>query len=291
MNAVLIPMLDEISKSLIKIAIAEDLGSGDITSQATISETATSTCDVIAKDAFVLCGQQVSSLVFTEVDSGIEYETLAFDGARVHAGEVLARVKGSTRSILAAERTALNFLQHLSAIATKTARVVGLVEDSDVRILDTRKTTPGWRSLEKYAVSVGGGVNHRMGLFDAILIKNNHVDACSGDIGLSLRSCFDFVQAGTKVEVEVRNEEELKAALAECPDAILLDNMSVEELERAVAIVRAAPEGKTIELEASGGITEENVAFIARSGINSISLGALTHSVQAVDIALHYRDV
>ncbi len=282
-------MVGEITKQLIRLALEEDIGSGDITSEATISEQARGRAVIMAKERLVVCGQAVCAAVYRELSEEIRYESIAADGVRVNAGAVLSRVSGPLRLLLSGERVALNFLQRLCGIATLTADVVSRVEGSGVRILDTRKTTPGWRELEKYAVKTGGGVNHRRGLFDAVLIKNNHIDALGGDIARAVRCCREKVQAGIKVEVEVRNEAELGKAMEGRPDAILLDNISPEEIAQAVQLVRAQAHGADIELEASGGIDEQNVAIYARTGIDSISLGMLTHSVRASDIALRYE--
>lgn len=282
--------MQHITKSLIQLALIEDLGPGDITSKATIDPKLLGAAVIRAKESLVVCGQEVVSLVFSEIDSSICYEALKKDGARVDAGTVIGRVSGPVGSLLSAERTALNFFQRLSGVATVTAEVMVRVADLPVRILDTRKTTPGWRELEKYAVKTGGGTNHRFGLFDAVLIKNNHVDALGGDIGRAVRRCREDAPRGTKIEVEVRNSAELQAAFAERPDAMLLDNMPLAELAQCVSWVRAQDGGEKVELEASGGITMDNVRQYAASGVDAISLGFLTHSARAVDISLGYTE-
>ena len=273
-------------QALIKMALSEDLRAGDITSQATIPAETQAKARLVAKERLVICGQEVAHAVFRFVDASVSYRPLSDDGVVVEPGTVIAEVCGPARALLAAERTALNFLQHLSAIATKTSSIVSLVAQTSVRILDTRKTTPGWRMLEKYAVRTGGGSNHRIGLFDAFLIKDNHIDALGGDIAETIRRCRAASVEAKFLEVEVRTMEELKCALAEEPDIILLDNMSPTQMRDAVDVVRGS--GKAIALEASGGITESNVRAYAETGVDFISLGALTHSIRAADISMKF---
>ncbi len=282
-------MLSNHVQALVDLAVEEDLGTGDLTSNATISETACASAVIIAKESLVICGHEVAAAVFGRISQGIKYEVVSADGARAYAGDVLSRLNGPVRALLAGERTALNFLQRLSGIATQTARAVEKLLNTKARILDTRKTTPGWRELEKYAVRVGGGTNHRAGLFDAVLIKNNHVDALGGDLHRAVIACREKTPSGTKIEVEVRDMQELEAALGAAPDAILLDNMDLKQLTEAVNRVRRNKNGAEVELEASGGILLEDLASYAQTGVDSISLGALTHSVQAADIALRIK--
>ena len=275
--------------ALIDLALKEDVGTGDITSNSLISEALHAEAQIISREDIVVCGQAVAEEVFQRVDAGINYELLSQDGQRVSAGSAIASVKGPFRSILTAERTALNFLQHLTAISTNTAQIVQSVSHTGVRVLDTRKTTPGWRELEKYAVKTGGGTNHRHGLYDAVLIKNNHLDALGGDIGRAIRLAREK-NPRLKIEVEVRDERELRQALAAQPDAILLDNMSLEELRNSVAIAGKHADKDKLILEASGGINRDTVVAVAETGIDAVSMGSLTHSVRAVDLALHYSN-
>lgn len=276
------------SLQLIGLAVAEDLGDGDITSRATMPDELQADAEFIAKQPLLVCGHEVVEAVFRQIDSELTYIPKVATGERLEASQIIATACGPARSLLAAERTALNFLQRLSGIATTTSEVVASVAGTGVTILDTRKTTPGWRELEKFAVRTGGARNHRIGLFDAVLIKDNHIDAIGGDIRKAISASRAYAAAGTKIEVEVRNTEELNLALEEHPDAILLDNMSPAELAEAVQLVRKQPNGESIELEASGGVTPETIVEYAKSGIDSVSLGMLTHSVHAVDISMKY---
>jgi len=277
--------LSEISEELIRLALREDIGSGDITTNALIDPALQAGANLLVKEECIICGLEVARSVFRQVDSSITFELRAKDGDRLTPGTIAASVKGSFAAILQAERTALNFLQRMSGIATKTATVAAHLKGLSTKLLDTRKTTPGWRELEKYSVQIGGGKNHRTGLFDQILIKNNHIDALGGDITAALRKARAAAR-GFVVEVEVRNEAELREAINESPDIILLDNMSPEELKRCVTIIKQS--GRTIQTEASGGITEANVRAVAESGVDFVSMGALTHSVRSIDISLRY---
>lgn len=275
------------TRSLIELALREDLGeAGDVTSNALIPEKTQATARVIAKEDLRVCGLPVAELVFQSLSTDVRFEARVHEGEFVSSGALLATVSGSLRALLAGERTALNFLQRLSGIATKTATLVATVPP-DVKILDTRKTTPGLRELEKYAVRIGGGTNHRIGLYDMVLIKNNHIDALNGDVALSVRKARDYVRSGMKgaplkIEVEVRDFAELESAISAQPDIILLDNMNPEQIVAAVNRCR----GTGIKLEASGGINESNLKEYASTGVDYISLGALTHSVRAADIAM-----
>ena len=271
--------LIQAARPLIDLALAEDVGPGDITTQATIPEGATGEAVILAKAHGVLAGLPVAAEVFRRVDRGIRFEELAQDGEPVAPGDVVARLSGPLRGILTGERVALNFLSHLSGIATLTAEFVTAVAPYRAVILDTRKTTPGWRSLEKYAVRCGGGRNHRLGLYDMVLIKDNHIAAC-GSIYEAVRRVR---AAGVKVpiEVEVKDLDELAEALSLEVDRILLDNMDLEELREAVRLA-----GGKVPLEASGGVTLENVAEVAACGVDFISVGAITHSAPALDLSL-----
>jgi nicotinate-nucleotide pyrophosphorylase (carboxylating) len=282
--------------TLIALARAEDLGEqGDITSNAVIPGDAMAMADLVAREPGVLAGLPVLGLLIDEFSLGDRSELLKTDGDTIAADTVIARIAGPLRSILAFERTALNFLQRLSGIATLTARFVDAVAGTRARILDTRKMTPGWRALEKYAVRCGGGDNHRIGLYDAVLIKDNHLDWLLHDasvpndtrIAHAIKAARQFAPAGVVIEVEVDNLEQLDEALAARPDIILVDNLGREPLLEAVR--RRNHRAPAILLEASGGINLATVAAIASSGVDRISVGALTHSAPALDLALDLR--
>ena len=267
-------------EDLIKRVLEEDIGYGDITTQSLIPAGQMSRGLFIAKSPGVVAGIQVSEAVFRQLDSEIKFEVFRDDGEVVLPGDVIAVVQGRTRALLTGERTALNFLQRLSGIATKTRRVVELIKDSSAQLVDTRKTTPGLRVLEKYAVSVGGAHNHRFGLFDGVMIKDNHIQAV-GNIGEAVAMARQKVPHTVKIEVEVEDLAQLTEAVEAGADIIMLDNMGVEEMAAAVSIV-----GARALLEASGGINENNIAEVAGTGIDYISMGALTHSATSLDISL-----
>ena len=266
---------------IVRAALAEDLGrAGDITAQACIPAEARLSAVFAARKPGVVAGLACARLALAELDPGARFEALVADGDSVAAGAALARVDANARALLSAERTGLNLMGRLSGIATLTRAYVDAVAGTKARIVDTRKTTPGLRALEKYAVRCGGGVNHRFGLDDAILIKDNHVAAC-GSVGEAVRRAKAFAGHLTKVEVEVDSLAQLDEALAEAPDVIMLDNFSLADLAEAVR--RTA--GR-IPLEASGGVNLETVRAIAETGVDVISVGALTHSVGVLDIGL-----
>ncbi len=265
------------AQPLIKQTIEEDLGPGDATSEAVLPADLILQGYVLAKAHGVIAGLPVVEAVFAQVDPALHFRALIQDGYQFAQGTVVAVVEGPARSILAAERIALNFLQHLSGVATLTSAFVDRVRDTNATILDTRKTLPGYRVLEKYAVRVGGGQNHRMGLYDMVLIKDNHVDA-AGSITAAVERCR---ATGLPIEVEVRDLEELREALALDVDQIMLDNMSLDEMREAVRLTN----GQT-PLEASGGIDLETVTDIAATGVDYISVGALTHSAPALDLSM-----
>ena len=269
---------------MIDRALAEDLGSGDATTDALIAPDLEGRAAVMAKAPGVLAGVEIVSATFHRVDSDLDVSLLLNDGAALESESVIAEVEASVASILKAERTALNFLQRLSGVATETRRYVDAVAGSRARILDTRKTVAGLRTLDKYAVRVGGGHNHRRGLGDGILIKDNHIGALrrSGlDIGRIIERARANAPHTLRIEVEVENLVEVKAALAAGADALLLDNMSLEDMSRAVEMA-----GGRVLIEASGGIRLDNVREVAATGVDMISIGALTHSAQALDISL-----
>jgi len=281
---------------LVELALAEDLGDrGDITSNAFIPESLMGKAAFVTRTAGVLAGLPALELVIKTVSSTPRLEALKQDGNRLAAGDRIAIVSGPMRAILAAERTALNFLQRLSGVATQTRKYVDAVAGLSVKILDTRKTTPGWRLLEKYAVRMGGGTNHRFGLYDAILIKDNHLAALPiADWGLRIEEALRqarSVRPAVPVGIEVNDLNQFVVALDCRPDFILLDNMSLEDLRQAVARRDAeCGENGSVLLEASGGVTLQTVRAIAETGVDRISVGALTHSAPALDIALDYLD-
>ncbi len=265
-------------------ALAEDLGlAGDLTSQAIFSTTDQMKAEIVARAPCVVAGLALASAAFRQYDSSVETVQHVEDGARVPAGTVLMTLQGKARSLLGAERVALNFLGQLSGVATLTARFVDAVAGLPAQICCTRKTVPGLRALQKYAVRAGGGVNHRFGLFDAVLIKDNHI-AAVGNLTRAIAQAK--AQAGhlVKIEVEVDRLDQLSVALESGIDAVLLDNMDIKTLRQAVAMVRAA--AAPIICEASGGITLDNVKAVAQTGVDLISVGALTHSAPCVDLGL-----
>jgi nicotinate-nucleotide pyrophosphorylase (carboxylating) len=276
---------------LIELALGEDLGdAGDLTCRALIGENEKASVAVVARRAGVLAGGPVAAAVFERFDAGIAWEERIGDGARVAPGSVIATVSGLLRPILTGERTALNFLTHLSGVATLTRRFVDAVAGTRARILDTRKTLPAYRVLEKYAVRAGGGVNHRMGLYDGVLIKDNHLAAWiakGGSIAAAVEEARRKTEGGLPIEVEVDTLEQLRDALAGGPDLVLLDNMNLAVLRQAVTERDAAAPG--IALEVSGGVTLETVRAVAETGVERISVGALTHSAVALDIAFDWR--
>lgn len=261
-------------------ALAEDIGPGDVTTMATVDVGTPCRGEIIAKAQGVIAGLRVAEIAFEQVDPQTRFEYASRDGDRVSPGTVIARLDGDAHAILSAERTALNFLQRMSGIATLTARYVEAVAGTAARICDTRKTAPGLRALDKYAVAAGGGANHRIGLFDGVLIKENHIRAAGG-IGQAVRLARERAHHLLKVEVEVTSLSELEAALDARADVVLLDNMSVADV---AAAVEAA--GGRCRLEVSGGVTLENVRAFAECGVDYISVGALTHSAPALDISL-----
>ncbi|MCX2495465.1 carboxylating nicotinate-nucleotide diphosphorylase [Pedobacter sp. PF22-3] len=268
----------------IKNALTEDVGDGDHTSLSTIPQGTQGKAKLIIKEDGILAGIELAIEIFNEVDPNLKVDVLLQDGVAVKFGDIALTVAGSTHSILIAERLVLNCMQRMSGIATKTHRIVSPLKTTKTRILDTRKTTPGLRYLEKWAVRIGGGVNHRIGLYDMILIKDNHVDYAGG-ISNAITAAQKYLADQNKslqIEIEVRNLEELAQVLAVGGvDRIMLDNFGFEDLKAAVALI----DGKFIT-EASGGITEENVAAYAACGVDFISMGALTHSVKSLDMSL-----
>lgn len=277
---------------LLAMAIEEDLSTqGDITSKAVIQADLQGRAALVARCAGVVAGLPAAALVFGTVDARVEFRALVQDGQRIQPGDKLATVRGPMRGILAAERIALNFLQHLSGIASLTRRYVDAVAGLRGQILDTRKTLPGWRLLAKYAVRCGGGHNHRLGLFDGILIKDNHLAALATAEKQKIAEALRLAQAAAKpnlpVEIEVDTLDQLESALPCRPDIVLLDNMTCEQLRAAVR--RRDESAPGVLLEASGGVNLGTVRGIAETGVDRISVGALTHSAPALDIALDYE--
>jgi nicotinate-nucleotide pyrophosphorylase (carboxylating) len=278
----LIPPLDKIFVAqAIEAALAEDLGRvGDITTAATIPDIATAQAAIVARKAGVIAGLPLAEQAFRALDPKIRFEAALKDGDSVAPGTVIARISGLARPILSAERVALNYLGRLSGIATATAAFAEKIAHTKAKIADTRKTTPGLRVFEKYAVRCGGGVNHRFGLDDAVLIKDNHI-AVAGGVGPALRAAKAAAGHLVKVEIEVDNLAQLNEVLAEGADAVLLDNMTPAQLKEAVAMIR----GRLIA-EASGGVTLETVKDIAETGVDLISTGWITHSAPVLDLGL-----
>jgi len=268
----------ELTRFDVRAFLAEDLGDGDVTTEAVVPADARLEASLLLKEDGVVCGLAIAEAVFHELDPEVEFEPLVHDGDRLR-GKV-ARVSGNARALLTGERTALNLLARLSGIATLTSRYVDAVAGTGTAILDTRKTTPGLRSLEKYAVRCGGGTNHRFGLYDGVLIKDNHL-RLGGGVAESVRRARE---ADLPVEVECETLDDVRAALDAGADALLLDNMTLAELREAVLIV-----GGRAHTEASGGVTLDTVRAIAATGVDSISVGALTHGARSLDVSMEVR--
>jgi nicotinate-nucleotide pyrophosphorylase (carboxylating) len=271
---------------LLTAALAEDIGPGDLTTETVVPEAARARARLIARTGGVLAGGEVFVRVFERLDPAVRVPRRIDDGARFAAGDALIELEGRARALLMGERTALNLVQRLSGIATLTARFVAAARP--VRVLDTRKTTPGLRALEKHAVVCGGGENHRFGLFDEAMLKNNHLDLVRADLGTLLARLRARHGPELRITAEARDEREALAAVAGDADVVLLDNFTPAALSALCPRLRAAARGRIrpLELEASGGITPENAAEFARSGVDRISVGALTHSAPALDLAL-----
>jgi nicotinate-nucleotide pyrophosphorylase (carboxylating) len=267
---------------LISLALQEDLGDGDVTTSAIFGVGDRSTAVVMAKERGILCGGPLASLVYRQIDPGIEVVILKEDGAPVSEGQAVLSIRGRTRGILSGERTVLNFLQRMSGIATKTGRICALISGTGIRILDTRKTIPGFRLLDKYAVKTGGGTNHRMGLYDMVMIKDNHIRAAGG-IGPAVEKIKSAYGSRYRVEVEATTLAETREALAAGADIIMLDNMDIETMRSAVEIV--AGRAKT---EISGNVDEERIEALKTLKVDYISIGALTHSVKAFDLSMKF---
>jgi nicotinate-nucleotide pyrophosphorylase (carboxylating) len=277
--------VNEIQRA-VRQALEEDVGSGDVTTLATVPEKASARAAMVTREPLVLAGIEFAEAAFLELSAAVKIERLVADGQSANAGSKLLSIVGPARAILSAERVALNFVQRLSGVATLTHQFVQRVEGTEARILDTRKTTPGWRRFEKYAVCCGGGQNHRFGLFDMVLIKDNHLAALSDEpdpIATAVeRARLRYPQL--KVEVEADNLDQVEKAARAGADIILLDNMTPEQLGVAVKLVKGRA-----QTEASGGVNLASVRSIAESGVNFISVGALTHSARATDIGLDFE--
>lgn len=270
--------------NFIRLALEEDIGSGDITSTLLIPDEQSSKALLIAKASFIVAGLPFVQETFRILDPGVDVRIFFKDGSRVRRNDIIAEIKGNTRTILSCERVSLNILQRLSGVATLTNAFVEKVKDLHVRVVDTRKTTPCMRFMEKYAVKIGGGGNHRTGLYDGILIKDNHIEAAG-----SIKNAVNAARkAGhlLKIEVEVENINDLKEALKAGADIVMLDNMTVEEMTEAVKMAK----GKAV-IEASGNVNMNNVRSIAETGVNMISIGAITHSAPAADISMKVVEI
>lgn len=279
--------MDLATESLIKAALAEDVGPGDVTSTYFVPETLSSSAVIVAREPGVMSGMDVARRVFEIVDDRLRTTPLKQNGEAFAKGDVVLEIQGPTRGILTGERTALNFLQHLCGIAAQTRRYVEAVRPHPVQIWDTRKTTPGWRLLEKAAVKAGGGTNHRMGLYDHVMVKDNHIAANGSNE--ALQAAIDRVRKdrpGTRIQLECDTLEQMQRFLTlRGVDMLLLDNMGCERLRQAVAL-----NAGRLWLEASGGITLETIRDVAATGVNAISVGALTHTVRALDLGLDFLD-
>ncbi len=271
---------------LINLAIEEDLAAGDITSDLTVSESHQSYAEFLTKEDMVVCGMPVIEKLFSILKYPLDLKVLSEDGSSVKAGQIIARIEGKTRHILSAERTALNFLQHLSGIATLTSKMVSLA--GNLKILDTRKTTPGMRILEKYAVKTGGGQNHRLNLGDMILVKNNHIDA-RGDMQSLLTDLYQKKPEKISIEIEVRSMAELDTAMKFNPEIVMFDNMNNEQVKEAVSFVKKI--NSTTKIEVSGGITDERLPVLSTLGVDYVSMGMLTNKAGSMDISLRIKNL
>ena len=279
------------ARALISTALDEDLhGQPDLTSVATIPEALSESVDLVARTSGTLCGMDIIEATYQQVDQNVQVERYRQDGDALKPGDVIAKMTGPVRSLLTGERTVLNLVTHLCGVATLTAEFVDAVRGTSAVILDTRKTLPAYRLIQKYAVTCGGGRNHRMGLYDGILIKDNHLAAqSSGDPAAAVRAARAYLQENSiavQVEIEVDSLEQLRRVLPAMPDIVLLDNMNLEDLNEAVAFRNQnAPD---VQLEASGGVTLSTVGAIAGTGVDRISIGALTHSAPALDLGFDW---
>ena len=278
-------------KDLIRNAFKEDIGSGDITTELLIPKNKVIKAVIILKEKAVVAGLEIAQRVFRAIDKNIQFKVTSADGSQEKPGKIIAKIQGQAGSILSGERTALNFLSHLSGVATVTRSFAEQVKPYKVKIMDTRKTTPGLRELEKCAVALGGGYNHRMGLWDAVLVKDNHIAVLKvGSKGINIKDIARLVKEkkpqGMKADIEVRNLKEFQEVLKIPPDIIMLDNMDISQIKKAVAMRDAQRNRQNVKIEVSGGVCLSNVKAIAKTGVDIISIGALTHSAKAVDMSL-----
>jgi nicotinate-nucleotide pyrophosphorylase (carboxylating) len=271
-------------EAMVRAALQEDRAYDDVTTLAVVPAALRARAILVARSAGVISGTPLVETAFRLLDPAVRFRALAHDGARASANEPVLEIEGNASALLSGERVALNFVQRLSGIATLTARFVDAIHGTRARILDTRKTTPGLRALERYAVRCGGGTNHRDDLAAAVLIKDNHLEAIGGDVALAVRTARASAPEGMQIEVECDRRDQVLAALAAKPDVILLDNMSFDEMRQCVALVNGAA-----IVEASGGITLENVCTVAETGVDWISIGALTHSAPSLDLGLDFE--
>ncbi|MEZ4527841.1 MAG: carboxylating nicotinate-nucleotide diphosphorylase [Desulfobacterales bacterium] len=276
-------MMADYTEKLIQMALEEDIGSGDITTDPIVAPECSGTGQIVAKETLVIAGLDIGRRVFASLDPDIRCETAYADGDTVEKGSIAVRLEGKLQALLKGERTALNFLQRLSGIATHVRSFVSLLGDRPVRLVDTRKTAPGWRVLEKYAVRVGGGANHRMGLYDGVLIKDNHIAAARG-IAQAVEKVRKNISHLMKIEVEVTNMEEVAEAVAAGADVIMLDNMDIPRIRAAVAFIA----GRAL-VEVSGNVSKETLVSLADTGVDLISCGALTHSARSVDLSMRIK--
>jgi nicotinate-nucleotide pyrophosphorylase (carboxylating) len=277
------PLTHDQLSSFVRSALEEDQAFNDVTTIATVLSSRRARAALVARQAGCISGVPLALEAFRLLDPKISMRVDAEDGTRVEKGGTVIYMTGHARALLSAERTALNFMQRLSGIATLTAKFVDTVKGTKARILDTRKTTPGWRRLEKYAVRSGGGVNHRLDLARAVLIKDNHLKAVDGDVGVAVRRTRELAPPGAKVEVECDTLDQVRAAIDAGADEVLVDNMPLDAIREAVEIARGRA-----AVEASGGVTIDNVRAIAETGVDFISVGALTHSPPAMNLALDF---
>lgn len=278
------PLHDGALIALVRAALEEDRAFEDVTTLATVTPGHRARADFVARQDGVIAGLPLAIAAFRMLDAHVEVRVDAEDGAAVKKGQTLLHLSGSARGLLSAERVALNFAQRLSGVATMTARYVALVHGTAAKILDTRKTTPGWRMLEKYAVRCGGGTNHRATLADAVLIKDNHLAACGGDVAVAIHRAREFAPPGMLVQVECDTIAQVRAALAAGAEALLLDNMPNHALKECVDLAKGRA-----WTEASGGVSLDTVRGIAETGVDRISIGALTHSAPSLDLALDFE--